>query len=76
MDCKESVKIFCTLISACLCSLLIVFLLFVCFVFVIVFVFVENIILIFFFFRSTLEWLSNEGHIYSTIDDDHYKSTD
>ncbi|KAM7446311.1 DNA-directed RNA polymerase I subunit rpa2 [Porites harrisoni] len=26
--------------------------------------------------RSTLEWLSNEGHIYSTIDDDHYKSTD
>lgn len=28
------------------------------------------------FFRSTLEFLSNEGHIYSTIDDDHYKSTD
>lgn len=26
--------------------------------------------------RSTLEFLSNEGHIYSTIDDDHYKSTD
>ena len=75
MDCKESVKIFCTLISACLSSLLFVFLLFDCFVFVIVFVFVENIILIF-FFRSTLEWLSNEGHIYSTIDDDHYKSTD
>ena len=30
----------------------------------------------FFFFRSTLEWLSNEGHIYSTIDDDHFRSTD
>ena len=75
MDCKESVKIFCTLISACLCSHLIVFLLFDCFVFVIVFVFVENFFF-FFFFRSTLEWLSNEGHIYSTIDDDHYKSTD
>ncbi|KAJ7333699.1 DNA-directed RNA polymerase I subunit rpa2 [Desmophyllum pertusum] len=26
--------------------------------------------------RNTLEFLSNEGHIYSTIDDDHYKSTD
>lgn len=26
--------------------------------------------------RSTLEFLSNEGHIYSTIDDDHFKSTD
>lgn len=26
--------------------------------------------------RSTLEWLSNEGHIYSTIDDDHFRSTD
>jgi len=25
--------------------------------------------------RTCLEWLSNEGHIYSTIDDDHYKST-
>jgi len=25
--------------------------------------------------RAALEWLSNEGHIYSTIDDDHYKST-
>lgn len=25
--------------------------------------------------RNCLEWLSNEGHIYSTIDDDHYKST-
>ena len=46
MDFKESVKIFCTSISACRCSLLIVFLLFVCFVFLIVFVFVENIILI------------------------------
>ncbi len=32
--------------------------------------------LLFSFFRSTLEFLSNEGHIYSTIDDDHYKSTD
>lgn len=30
----------------------------------------------FLYFRSTLEFLSNEGHIYSTIDDDHYKSTD
>ncbi|XP_071807200.1 replication protein A 32 kDa subunit-B-like isoform X2 [Asterias amurensis] len=26
--------------------------------------------------REALEFLSNEGHIYSTIDDDHYKSTD
>jgi len=26
--------------------------------------------------RSTLEFLSNEGHIYSTTDDDHFKSTD
>lgn len=25
--------------------------------------------------RNCLEWLSNEGHIYSTIDDDHYRST-
>jgi len=26
--------------------------------------------------RSGLDFLSNEGHIYSTIDDDHYRSTD
>jgi len=25
--------------------------------------------------RSCIEWLSNEGHIYSTVDDDHYRST-
>lgn len=25
--------------------------------------------------RAALEWLSNEGHIYSTIDDDHFRST-
>jgi len=25
--------------------------------------------------RNCIEWLSNEGHIYSTIDDDHYRST-
>ncbi|KAM9320147.1 replication protein A 32 kDa subunit [Gastrophryne carolinensis] len=26
--------------------------------------------------KLALEFLSNEGHIYSTVDDDHYKSTD
>lgn len=26
--------------------------------------------------REAIDWLSNEGHVYSTIDDDHYKSTD
>jgi len=26
--------------------------------------------------RETVDWLSAEGHVYSTIDDDHYKSTD
>ncbi|KAL4235996.1 DNA-directed RNA polymerase I subunit rpa2 [Mactra antiquata] len=26
--------------------------------------------------RDTIEFLSSEGHIYSTIDDDHYKATD
>lgn len=26
--------------------------------------------------RNALEWLSGEGHVYSTIDDDHFKSTD
>lgn len=26
--------------------------------------------------REALEWLSGEGHVYSTIDDDHFKSTD
>lgn len=26
--------------------------------------------------RDALEWLSGEGHVYSTIDDDHFKSTD
>ncbi|XP_075459891.1 replication protein A 32 kDa subunit isoform X1 [Ascaphus truei] len=26
--------------------------------------------------RQVVEFLSNEGHIYSTVDDDHYKSTD
>merc|ERR1712070_110582 len=25
--------------------------------------------------RDTIEWLSNEGHVYSTIDDDHFRST-
>jgi len=25
--------------------------------------------------RNCIEWLSNEGHIYSTVDDDHYRST-
>lgn len=25
--------------------------------------------------RTAIEWLSNEGHIYSTIDDDHFRST-
>lgn len=25
--------------------------------------------------RGCIEWLSNEGHIYSTVDDDHYRST-
>ena len=26
--------------------------------------------------RDAVEFLSSEGHIYSTIDDDHYKATD
>ncbi|XP_073517907.1 replication protein A 32 kDa subunit isoform X4 [Phyllobates terribilis] len=26
--------------------------------------------------KQALDFLSNEGHIYSTVDDDHYKSTD
>lgn len=26
--------------------------------------------------RQAVEFLSSEGHIYSTVDDDHYKSTD
>jgi len=26
--------------------------------------------------REAIEWLSTEGHVYSTIDDDHFKSTD
>jgi len=25
--------------------------------------------------RNCIEWLSNEGHIYSTVDDEHYRST-
>ena len=25
--------------------------------------------------QESLTWLSDEGHIYSTIDDDHYKTT-
>ena len=29
-----------------------------------------------FIFRDAIEFLSSEGHIYSTIDDDHYKATD
>lgn len=28
------------------------------------------------FYRQAVEFLSNEGHIFSTIDEDHYKSTD
>ena len=33
--------------------------------------------LVFFFFsRQAVDFLSNEGHIYSTVDDDHFKSTD
>ena len=27
-------------------------------------------------FRDAIEFLSGEGHIYSTIDDEHFKSTD
>ena len=26
--------------------------------------------------KEAIEWLSSEGHVYSTIDDDHFKSTD
>jgi replication factor A2 len=26
--------------------------------------------------REALDFLSNEGHVYSTIDDEHYRSTD
>ena len=26
--------------------------------------------------RGAIEWLSDEGHIYSTIDDDHFKALD
>ena len=26
--------------------------------------------------REAVEYLSNEGHLYSTIDDDHYKATE
>lgn len=26
--------------------------------------------------REVIDWLSSEGHVYSTIDDDHFKSTD
>ena len=25
---------------------------------------------------SAIDYLSNEGHIYSTVDDEHFKSTD
>ena len=31
---------------------------------------------VFLFFRASVEFLCNEGHIYSTIDDEHFKSTD
>ena len=32
--------------------------------------------LCFFYSREAIEFLSSEGHIYSTIDEDHYKATD
>jgi hypothetical protein len=28
------------------------------------------------FFRDIVDFLSSEGHIYSTVDDEHYKATD
>ena len=27
-------------------------------------------------YRDAIEFLSGEGHIYSTVDDDHFKATD
>ena len=33
-------------------------------------------VVVFLFFRAAVEFLCNEGHIYSTIDDEHFKSTD
>lgn len=27
-------------------------------------------------YRQAVDFLSNEGHIFSTIDEDHYRSTD
>lgn len=41
--------------------------------------FKEKYLTLFFLFpynRQAVEFLSNEGHIFSTIDEDHYKSTD
>uniref|UniRef100_A0A4W3K7Q9 Replication protein A2 n=1 Tax=Callorhinchus milii TaxID=7868 RepID=A0A4W3K7Q9_CALMI len=34
------------------------------------------VIAVCFFSRQAVEFLSNEGHIYSTVDEDHYRSTD
>lgn len=32
--------------------------------------------LIEFVFRTILEWMCGEGHIYSTIDEEHFRATD
>lgn len=33
-------------------------------------------IVLIFYFRKILDDLGAEGHVYSTVDDDHFKSTD